>query len=355
MPPRMGDAVAVAVPVVVLLAAAAVGVVVIARQDTPPPAQAPAAPLPTSQTQSGTPSGTPADRGSPAGLRRSPSAERSHPVRRSPSPSPLPDLPTATSSICVARHKHLELTVVTFNIHSARARDGSVHLDAIANELARWQPDVVLLQEVDRGRAWTGRVDMPAVLGDRLGMVWTFGANVRRSATNQYGTAILSRFPIVASRNVPLPAPRGTQQRGLLSATVDVRGIRVDVYDTHLENTSRAARVQQMRAIAPILRADPRPKLFGGDLNSVPSSTVLSIARSLLTDTWPGVGAGAGYTAPGAHPRLRIDHLLYAGGAGVEMAPVAARVLPSSVSDHRAVRATYRLSAEGSEICVPDL
>jgi endonuclease/exonuclease/phosphatase family metal-dependent hydrolase len=288
------------------------------------------------------PSATPADRGTPDSAGTPPGAPPSTP-------------PSATSSVCVHDDKTSRLTVLTFNIHSARAGDGSVHLSTIADELRRWRADVVLLQEVDRGRAWTGRVDMPSVLAKALGASWTFGANVRRSATNEYGTAILSRFPIVASRNVSLPAPPGTQQRGLLAATIDVDGTRVSVYDTHLENTSSRARLLQMRAITRVLAADRRPMVLGGDLNSRPGSPVLHLATQQLRDTWRAVGVGPGYTHSRLSPRTRIDYLLHSDGRDADLEPVAASVLRSGVSDHWAVRAGYRLVSRSGEICVPVL
>lgn len=261
--------------------------------------------------------------------------------------------PTAGST-CVAATAPRRLSVLTFNIHSARAADDSVDLARIEQEIDAWDADVVLLQEVDRGRIWTGRVDMPDVLAEELDMSWTFGSNVQRSPTNQYGTAILSRYPITSYRNTALPAPPGTQQRGLLHAVVDVDGTEVSVYDTHLENTSADARLAQMRTIVPILRADPRPLLFGGDLNSLAGSPMLAAARSVVADTWPAVGTDAGLTAPAHAPRLRIDYLMYRDGDGGDLAPLRAQVLRSAVSDHRAVRAVYRLTSD-DEVCVPVL
>ena len=318
---------------IVLLLAVVIAVVVEVSRNDDSPEVAPTARTGPSPTTA--PAATPADRGTPD----------------APRASSAP--PKATSTVCVDSTEDARLHVMTFNIHSARAGDGSVRLATITEEIRRWRADVVLLQEVDRGRAWTGRVDMPAQLADALGTSWTFGANVRRSPTNQYGTAILSRFPITASRNVPLPAPPGTQQRGLLSATLDVDGTEVSVYNTHLEHTSRTARLQQMQAITQVLATDPRPMVLGGDLNSRPGSPVMNLAGRHLTDTWPAVGQGPGYTHSARNPRSRIDYLLHDGGEQADLVPVDAMVLRSGVSDHWAVRATYRLVTDSGAVCVP--
>ncbi len=320
----------VTVSIVLLLAVVIAVVVELSRDGGTAEVAPPARTTPATPTQ--VPSATPADRGTPDG----PSTP-----------------PKATSTVCVDSTDATRLHVMTFNIHSARASDGSVRLATITEEIRRWRADVVLLQEVDRGREWTGRVDMPAAMADALGTSWTFGANVRRSPTNQYGTAILSRFPIKDSRNVPLPAPPGTQQRGLLSATLDVDGTEVSVYNTHLEHTSRTARLQQMQAIAQVLAADTRPMVLGGDLNSRPGSPVLNLAGRYLTDTWTAVGLGPGYTHSARNPRSRIDYLLHDGGEEADLVPVDAMVLRSGVSDHWAVRAGYRLVSDSGAVCVP--
>lgn len=329
MAERDAESVWVTVPIVLLLAVVIAAVVKLAHDDNAQDAAPSARPSEPAAVQSA----TPADRGTP-------DAEGSAP-------------PKATSTVCVDSDESSRLHVMTFNIHSARDGDGSVHLATITEEIRRWRADVVLLQEVDRGRAWTGRVDMPAALADALGTSWAFGANVRRSPTNQYGTAILSRFPITESRNVPLPAPPGTQQRGLLHATLDVGGTEVSVYNTHLEHTSRTARLQQMRVIAQVLASDSRPMVLGGDLNSRPGSPVHVLAGRYLTDTWPEVGLGAGYTHSAANPRHRIDYLMHDGGEEADLVPVDAMVLRSAISDHWAVRAGYRLVSDSGEVCVP--
>lgn len=324
------DSALVTLAIVLLLIVVVAAVAKLARDDGPPEASDPAVP----EASVSVPTGTPADRATPT---------------EGPDSTP----PDPTSTACVSTDKSSRLDVLSFNIHSARASDGSVRFDTIADEIARWDADVVLLQEVDRGREWTGRLDMPAVLAERLGLSWTFGANVRRSPTNEYGTAILSRFPIVASRNVPLPAPPGTQQRGLLAATLDVGGTEVSVYNTHLEHTSSAARVLQMRTITGVLAADDRPLVLGGDLNAAPGSAVHSMALRHTSDTWTAVGTGPGFTVSARNPRIRIDYLLYGGGEAADLEPVGASVLRSAVSDHWAVHAGYKLVSDSGEICVP--
>jgi len=232
------------------------------------------------------------------------------------------------------------LTVMTFNIHGGV----SVHaprrfeLDRIAAEIRAARPDVVLLQEIDRHRRRSHFLDVPAELGKRLGMTSVFGDNVRHGAVGQYGTAILSRYPIISTQNTPLPRPPGTQQRGLLLARISVSGLQVNVYDAHLENTSPAARRLQISRIRDLVAGVQHPVILGGDFNATPGTDVLGIARSFLRDSWTEVGAGAGATHGGRH-HLRIDYLLH----NSWLRPLTAQVRPSAVSDHRALRVDFAL------------
>jgi endonuclease/exonuclease/phosphatase family metal-dependent hydrolase len=234
------------------------------------------------------------------------------------------------------------LEVATFNIHSGWNRDRSRQLlPQIAREMAALDADVWLLQEVDKNRVWSGRVDQAAYLAGQLGMEYAFATNVLRPGESRYGTAVLSAYPILESSNTLLPRPAGTQQRGLLRVVLEpAPGQRVSVYTTHFEHTSQDARLAQARAVAGVLADDPHRAVLGGDLNARPASPPVSTLRGVATDTWAVAGRGAGLTHPSANPRSRIDYLMHRGQLGVN----AVSTFPSRVSDHRVVRASYDLT-----------
>ena len=97
-----------------------------------------------------------------------------------PKPQRLPGgLPKRASSCVVSTESSLE--VATFNIHSGWNRDRSRQmLPQIAREMAALDVDVWLLQEVDKNRVWSGRVDQAAYLAGQLGMEYAFATNVLR-------------------------------------------------------------------------------------------------------------------------------------------------------------------------------
>ncbi|GAA3548926.1 endonuclease/exonuclease/phosphatase family protein [Nocardioides daeguensis] len=245
---------------------------------------------------------------------------------------PLPPVPTLPAPTCPARAP-VQLTVLTFNIHFGTSHTGRIELNRIAREIRAWQPDVVLLQEVDKARPVSGDLDQAAVLGAKTGLHHVYGGNSRNTGAGPRGNAILTRFPIAAATNTHLPMAGGKELRGLLHAQLDVGGVPVSVYASHFDHRSREARRVQAKKVVGLMAADPLPKLFGGDLNTGPDSRPIAILkRSGLGDSW-AVGSGKGATVPAERPGSRIDFILHDGW----FTPVQAEVLFSAVSDHRAV------------------
>jgi len=229
------------------------------------------------------------------------------------------------------------ITVVSYNIHFAISRNGSVQLGRIADELRAWDADVVALQEIDDTRSRSGYVDQAEWLAGELGMTATFAA-AEEHGDGSYGNAVLSRFPVVSSESFRLPAVGSglTNPRVLLRTVIDVRGFELAIDSTHFSNTSDASDNLQARRTVELAT---EPRIVMGDLNSSPHDPAYSILRSGLVDAWELVGIGKGRTYPTWNPVGRIDYALYAG----ELRPVSADVLPSSVSDHSALRTRFEL------------
>lgn len=260
------------------------------------------------------------------------------------------DIPTPFERVskmsCLAVSTDTDITAVSYNIKSGH---GGGTLAQIAGTLRTSGADVVLLQEVDRFAYRSGRVNMPEYFASQLGGFYSaFGPNVPRPGASDYGTAIVSRYPIVSSVNTHLPRPGNTQQRGLLHVVIDVDGKEVSIYNTHLQNQNEPARLLQAAAINRIVASDPRPQILGGDFNAQPTSRPLNILKAHWLDTWGNVGIGDGRTHPASRLRGRIDYLMWANDG---ITPVVSDVLPARLSDHMAVRATYTVEGDDDQLC----
>ncbi|TPG17194.1 endonuclease/exonuclease/phosphatase family protein [Pedococcus bigeumensis] len=232
----------------------------------------------------------------------------------------------------------MTLTVLSYNIHSGVGLDGVLDLDRIADVIAASGADLVALQEVDRHRRALSRFeDQPGVLAERLGCHLAYAANLDDAPAHpgapraQYGTALLSRKPLDGVANTLLPCFPGSEQRGLLEASLDVDGTALRVLGTHLQWDTETERTTQAEAIVATL--DERPTVLLGDLNTTPGSTTYTCLAGRLTDAWTVLGEGAGYTFDVQPPPRRIDYVWVGGGVRA----VSAQVIRSAASDHHAL------------------
>ncbi|MCW2832630.1 MAG: hypothetical protein JWN68_583 [Nocardioides sp.] len=244
----------------------------------------------------------------------------------------IPTPPPGIESIaCQKLQQSVEIRVLDFNTHRSYGGIGTV-----AAEIAAVDPDIVLLQEIDRFKGGTGNIDQAAYFAQALGMDYAFGANVT-SGNGEYGVAILSRFKILGSQNYLLPNGPGGEQRGLLGVGVEVGGQEVRIYNTHLQNKLDGLREAQARHVAGILANEDNPMILGGDMNATVNTATLAPLTNLLVDAW-SVGSGPEGTGPNGS---RIDFLL----ASPTIKPQRAQVLRSSISDHARLYADFVVPA----------
>jgi endonuclease/exonuclease/phosphatase family metal-dependent hydrolase len=205
--------------------------------------------------------------------------------------------------------------IVTYNVHRCVGNDRRLDVARVAEVLARLEPDIVALQELDVGRARTRHIDQASEIAERLEMACHFHPAMRVE-TELYGDAILSAFPEKLIHAGPLPGhPRLTQlePRGALWLEVEIEGRAVQVINTHLGLVPREQRLQARHLAGPAWLGHPRcrgPKILLGDFNATGTSVVyrtltakLEAARNLAPRRQ------ATSTFPSQLPVLRIDHV----------------------------------------------
>ena len=207
------------------------------------------------------------------------------------------------------------LRVMTYNIHHAEGLDGKVDLQRIANVIRQSNADAVALQEVDKNTERTGGINMPAELARLTGMNVAFGANLDNYQGGQYGTAILSRFPIESHENHRLKQVRKGEQRGVLMAVLKMTQGQLLFTCTHLDHTQdQAERLFSETQFADIFAGHAGlPTIFCGDFNDTPDSELYKRLSKKWTDTWSIAGKGNGYTMSSANPKRRIDYIWLSG------------------------------------------
>jgi endonuclease/exonuclease/phosphatase family metal-dependent hydrolase len=230
--------------------------------------------------------------------------------------------------------------IVTYNVHRCVGNDRKLDVGRVADVLAALDPDIVALQELDVGRARTGRVDQAHEIGRRLGMACHFHAALTVEE-ERYGDAILTGFPERLVQVGPLPGHPGIPQlepRGALWIEVEIDGVAVQVVNTHLGLVPREQQIQAAFLAGPAWLDHPHcqgPKILLGDFNATATSVVyrtflkqLSAARTLSKTKTPTA------TFPSPLPVLRIDHLFVS--PEIQVSKVFAPFTPQTrvASDH---------------------
>jgi endonuclease/exonuclease/phosphatase family metal-dependent hydrolase len=163
---------------------------------------------------------------------------------------------------------------LTYNIQYGLGLDEKFDLNRIAKAISDANADVIALQEVECYWQRTGMVHQPRELAAQLpGYHWVYGANLDMNADvedengnpvqrrRQFGTMVLSKTPIISSRNFPLPKygamAQHSIQQGALEAVIDTRSGPIRVYSIHLSHLVSETRQPQVNAILNIHRRAP--------------------------------------------------------------------------------------------------
>lgn len=238
------------------------------------------------------------------------------------------------------------IRVGTFNIHHGSGGDNVFDLEHIARVIEEMDVDVIGLQEVDRH--WSERselIDEPRWFARRLGMRVAYGANLDLDPLEpgqrrrQYGTAVLSRYPIVSHHNTFLPMFEGHEQRGLLETVISVGAKRIRFANTHLQHNDNLEREAQAAAIIELLGTNPELTFLVGDINAVPGTPEMETLADVFVDSWAKVGDGPGYTIPVEAPTRRIDYIF----SSDDLTPLRAEVITTDASDHLPVVADFKI------------
>lgn len=164
------------------------------------------------------------------------------------------------------------MLIGTYNIQYGIGLDGRFDLDRIVDVIRPL--DIVGLQEVEACWDRSDNHDVPALLAQLMPEHYiAWGPNIDvikladgkpagpRAGRRQFGNMILSRYPILATRNHLLPRYGASSlldmQRGALEATVATPGGNLRVYCTHLCHLSDEQRTRQLEHLLEIIDRAP--------------------------------------------------------------------------------------------------
>lgn len=170
----------------------------------------------------------------------------------------------------------MHFRLLTYNIHKGIGGvDRRYRPERIIEIIGMYDPDVVLLQEVDEDVPRSRHHRQVDLLGDALGLRHrAFQRNVRLSQ-GHYGNAILSRFPLHDVVNIDLSVPLKKRRRALAARCIlrcDHHTRSLLLFNLHLGLAGIERTIQLRKLLAANMLAHAHhdtPMLVAGDFNDV--------------------------------------------------------------------------------------
>ena len=208
------------------------------------------------------------------------------------------------------------IKVASYNIRTLQDPTTGVYgdgLTAIVEEIAEVNPDIIGLQEVDNKTARSGYVDQTKLLADTLGYEYYYFGKATDKNGGEYGHALLSKYPIISSETVLFDTQLGGnyETRSYESHVIDINGILINVYNTHLCQHTTDIPIGQLSEILQ-LATKQEYAIIMGDTNMEPTEFSGAIDKSKLIV----LNGGETYSKPkytypaGTNSSLPIDNII---------------------------------------------
>jgi endonuclease/exonuclease/phosphatase family metal-dependent hydrolase len=224
------------------------------------------------------------------------------------------------------------IRLVTYNVGMGYDLRGRFDPKDLAATVRAQQPDVVVLNEVDRGWMINGGHDVLQLMAEDLDMPFLFAP----AADEVWGDAVLTRLPIVSVHSERISDAGSPTGATALAMVFKVgTGRELGLVATHLQpnaaGTIPVSEAERAAAVAAALVAKNRSVVLAGDLNAEPGSAQLAAFSPALVDALAAKRPLP--TAPSDHPTRQIDHVLITS----DLVATDIQVPVSTNSDHRPV------------------
>ena len=205
-----------------------------------------------------------------------------------------------------------------------------------SKDIAAWEPDIVLLQDVFPNQV---RQIADALYGGR----GDYRSHTTNGIVTRWKIQREVRNPAQRDQQVTITRPDGASLEvvnvHLATAATDLRFWNRATWTAHRGN--RAVRRAELTRTQQILEQTTNfpntPTLFGGDFNAPASDIVHRQLSRDFVDAFAAAGTGWADTFHGRLPILRIDHLY----ATRHLSPIRCRAVTTRHSDHRMVVADF--------------
>lgn len=205
-----------------------------------------------------------------------------------------------------------EIKVLSYNVHHCNppSKKDFIDMDAIVKIINNVKPDLVALQEIDVNTERSGKnIDQAKELGRLTGMHSFFAKTIDYQG-GEYGIAVLSKYPFIATEAIELPMEHnaGGEPRAVAAVIVEtVEGHKIAFASTHLDLKEENKELQ-IHAIVDYVQDINIPVLLAGDFNAKPDSYVIQELDKVFQRTC----IDCPYTIPEVKPNRTIDYISFA-------------------------------------------
>jgi endonuclease/exonuclease/phosphatase family metal-dependent hydrolase len=231
------------------------------------------------------------------------------------------------------------MRIVTYNIHKGRGMDGRTSISRIAKVLGELSADIIAVQEIfAEGDSEKGQVEE---LAAELGLKSAF-ACTRHRRGRPYGNAILTRWPIIESRDMDI-SHRRRERRGCIRADLETPRGTLHIFNIHM-GTSYFERRHQVRNLlsAKHLHDDLcGPRLLVGDFNE----WIRGLTTRMLSERFESLNLELHVrkrrSYPGLLPIMHLDHMYFERPLHIDKVELIRTRLSKVASDHLPLVATF--------------
>lgn len=226
---------------------------------------------------------------------------------------------TTTTTSTSSSTSTTRLRVLHWNTHhNGVGTDGRLDSDRLMTWVAKINPDIVSLNEVERYTGYCS-CDGPVMLRDLLqqktGRTWYYKFQTASGASTGDGNLILSRFPFDATATRLL-----SYTRSVVNGSVTVNGRTINFFSTHLDADSTSARLIEIGELKNWASGFAQQRIIAGDFNAWPGSTENAKMKEAYKDSWAeaqAAGTAIAYSGneAGNTRNSRIDYIYFSNDA----------------------------------------
>jgi endonuclease/exonuclease/phosphatase family metal-dependent hydrolase len=243
----------------------------------------------------------------------------------------------------------MRVRVATYNVHKCRGLDRRVRPARIVDVLREIDADIIALQEVLSVESDGREENQARFIAEELEMIYSLG-RTRNLRGGIYGNVVLSRFPLLETRNYDISV-RGREQRGCLRADVEVAGKVLHVFNVHLGTAYLERRYQARKLIdeAILNHQELRgTRIMLGDFNEWTRGLTTKMLASHLVSADIRHHLQRSKTYPGVFPLLHLDHIYFDPHLDLHCMTLHKSRAALVASDHLPLVADFRLHPDKS-------